>query len=66
MPTKDPPFGSRKIYESLSEHMPRKLSEYKESSAPVVNVVPHKGPWEVTFERDEYGRIKSPITIKPK
>ena len=66
MPRKELPFGYTVEGRDLGSHMPRKVIEYKEAPAPVVNVVPHKSSWEVIFDRDEYGRIKSPITIKPK
>jgi hypothetical protein len=63
MPDKHLPFGF-KVDRDLSTHMPRK-EIVRELEREVVNVVPKKCAYTVTFERDEYGRIKSPITIKP-
>jgi hypothetical protein len=64
MATKDPPFGMVLDRKSLGTHMPRKETVHERE---VVHVVPeHKDcTYTVEFERDEYGRIKSPIIIRP-
>jgi hypothetical protein len=63
MPAKEMPFGYKVESRNLAGHMPRKEIVREHLPAPVVNVV--KCAYEVTFERDEHGRIKSPIRIKP-
>jgi hypothetical protein len=62
MPFKEPPFGMMLDRKSLGTHMPKKEVVHERE---VVNVVPEKCAYTVEFERDEYGRIKSPIRIKP-
>jgi hypothetical protein len=63
MPEKESPFGWELVKKDLKVHMPQKEREVRIEKVERVN---NHCTYEVTFERDEHGRIKSPITITPK
>jgi hypothetical protein len=63
MPRKELPFGYEVEHRDLGSHMPRKEVVRERE---VIHNMKERCAYTVEFTRDEYGRIKSPITIRPK